>query len=97
MGQDDLAIGPAPESAKPHPFFVEAKPQSPRIRIIPASDNAIPHEAKPASKKARVAALPATPKKRRLAKALPDRCGSYKAVWYTTKSGSKRYKCVRQG
>lgn len=27
----------------------------------------------------------------------PDSCGSYKAVWYTTKAGHKRYRCVKTG
>lgn len=26
-----------------------------------------------------------------------DRCGSYKAVWYTNKEGRRRYRCVRAG
>lgn len=26
-----------------------------------------------------------------------DRCGSYKAVWYTNKEGRRRYRCVRTG
>lgn len=26
-----------------------------------------------------------------------DRCGSYKAVWYTNKYGRRKYRCVRMG
>lgn len=26
-----------------------------------------------------------------------DRCGSYKAVWYTNKQGRRKYRCVRMG
>ena len=26
-----------------------------------------------------------------------DRCGSYKAVWYTNKEGRRKYRCVRTG
>jgi hypothetical protein len=28
---------------------------------------------------------------------LADRCGSYRAVWYTAKDGHKRYRCVKTG
>ena len=28
---------------------------------------------------------------------LADRCGSYRAEWYTSKNGYKRYRCVRPG
>lgn len=28
---------------------------------------------------------------------LADRCGSYRAVWYTAKDGHKRYRCVKSG
>jgi hypothetical protein len=40
--------------------------------------------------------LASAAKKQRSAKR-KDACGSYKAVWYTNKSGHRRYRCVRTG
>lgn len=33
--------------------------------------------------------------KRKTAARLRDRCGSYKAVWYTNKEGRRKYRCIR--
>ncbi len=39
----------------------------------------------------------AIPRKRVVVSQRGDACGSYKAVWYTSKAGHKRYRCVRVG
>ncbi|MFN4143668.1 hypothetical protein [Aestuariivirga sp.] len=68
----------------------------------PARDKAEPHEekaqAKPAKKKLQSRAssdAPAKKKKRVASKNPPDKCGSYKAVWYTNKEGRRKYRCVK--
>lgn len=84
-----------PAAAKPKPV-VAHQPPPPVVRIVPVSDTAAapkPRQVAAAAKKAPAAAS----RKRQSAKALPDRCGSYKAIWYTAKSGARRYRCVRQG
>ncbi len=81
-------LGNVPSAApKPRPALSRPPPRSTDVRIVPVSDAATLPKPRAAP----------TARKRNVSKALPDRCGSYKAVWYTNTSGKRRYRCVKQG
>lgn len=98
-------LAPAiPAASRPKPVLAH-RPPAPVVQIVPVSDTAaasdLPEaEAVPKPRKVAAAATKAPAagsRKRQAAKARLDRCGSYKAIWYTAKSGARRYRCVRQG
>lgn len=100
------ALDPAPagSAAVPRPFMVAEKSQpvqhphpQQQVRIVPVSDTAQQNAPGEMAATGRVEQATPKPPERRHARALPDRCGSYKAIWYTAKSGARRYRCVRQG
>lgn len=66
----------------------------PPPRIVPASGAVEPpdtaRKAKPAPGKKQVAAARPSQTGRR------DACGSYRAVWYTSKTGHRKYRCVKR-
>ena len=65
--------------------------------IVATSDTPEPEPAvtTPLVKTKPPSARAAVPRKRVVVTQRGDACGSYKAVWYTSKAGHKRYRCVR--
>ena len=62
---------------------------------VPEEEVAIPRPRPVVSAKRKVAA--AKPHRAATAARRSDSCGSYRAVWYTTKDGRRRYRCVKAG
>ena len=65
---------------------------TPRVKPVRSEATELAKE-KTQSRVKRTAQARKKPATRKLA----DRCGSYRAVWYTAKDGHKRYRCVKSG
>ncbi len=88
-------LGTTPLAAPPQrPVAARPPPRQAEVRIVPVADTATASKPRAMARNPR-AERPSA--KGRAAKAPPDRCGSYKAVWYTNTSGKRRYRCVKQG
>lgn len=104
-------LGRSIRVAKPRPIVAEIRPASAAPEAIPvlaqqvAIDQAKQAEhVGPAAitkvrmsnrQKLRETAGLTVGRKKTAARKLPDKCGSYKAVWYTNKEGRRKYRCVR--
>lgn len=64
-------------------------------RVKPVSSEAVEQPREKAQ--SRVKRTAQSRKKAVATRKLSDRCGSYRAVWYTAKDGHKRYRCVKAG
>lgn len=63
------------------------------VRVTPAADDEVEEVVQPKPKPG------AAPPRKKAAAAVrrTDNCGSYRAVWYTNKSGHRKYRCVKAG
>ena len=86
------AAAMAEASAEVSPKGDRAMPEEEGGEVVPI---AMPR-VKPVSSEAAEQARDKTQSRVKRTK-LADRCGSYRAVWYTAKGGHKRYRCVKSG
>ncbi len=87
----------------PETLIIEATSSDPSE--VPEGDGVdVPDVEDPPEAPAKLAEVPkrkkstkaaSTGKRKTAAVRLRDRCGSYKAVWYTNKEGRRKYRCVR--
>jgi hypothetical protein len=106
---DEVEILPPGAATDPQVIAVLVKPSAPAAAAAPAEtivpvsapETITPEKVEKKSQARAPAAEPAPRKKRAERRSAerkpPDRCGSYRAVWYTAKNGHKRYRCVKAG
>jgi len=96
----ELAEAPEEVSAKGDRAIPEDEGDGgglPTPRLKPARSAAADEADTGEKTQARVKRQAQARKKPAATRKLADRCGSYRAVWYTAKDGHKRYRCVKAG
>lgn len=81
-----------PDEATGSTTAVAAMPRMTEVKVTPASDEDI----QVAVPKPRPVVKAASSPRVRVSERR-DRCGSYRAVWYTSKAGHRKYRCVKAG
>ena len=78
----------APDEVMGKPTAPQSLPRRAEMQVMPAADEEA-EVAVPAPKP------DPAPRKRVSSARRTDHCGSYRAVWYTNKSGHRKYRCVK--